>query len=196
MKWSYTKRNFPVYSGNLCKSWSLFAMFTVVDRLGTNGCYGKMMEATLNFGCTLNLLLFSYGWNPNVEAARLLNALVKFDKHFDTTSSQKRAHNKWTALKVMLFLVSSVPESTCFCVAAHFLMDPCSPPLLGSILLNCPNCETVDRNEVEWYALVGLIVGDTLHTITAMHNGCFYFLYVILVTFYSLLQYVTVLEKR
>lgn len=98
MKWSYTKRNFPVYSGNLCKSWSLFAMFTVVDRLGTNGCYGKMMEATLNFGCTLNLLLFSYGWNPNVEAARLLNALVKFDKHFGTRLINKfdrKIYSQW-----------------------------------------------------------------------------------------------------
>lgn len=60
----------------------LCAMCTVVYRLKENGCPGKMMEAAMCFNCTLNLLLYSYGWDPNEKAVELLNALVKFDKNF------------------------------------------------------------------------------------------------------------------
>lgn len=62
----------------------LFGMSTVVYRLMKNGCPGKMMEALMILCCTLNLLLFSYGWDPNVKAVAQMNALIKFDKDFGT----------------------------------------------------------------------------------------------------------------
>ncbi|OXA39554.1 hypothetical protein Fcan01_25781 [Folsomia candida] len=42
-----------------------------------------MMEALMILCCTLNLLLFSYGWDPNVKAVAQMNALIKFDKDFE-----------------------------------------------------------------------------------------------------------------
>lgn len=56
-----------------------FAMCRVVYRLKENKCHGQMMEGVMIAICTLNLLLFSCNWNPNVKTAALMNALVKFD---------------------------------------------------------------------------------------------------------------------
>lgn len=114
-------------------------------------------------------------------------------KLLNTDFSQK---GTWTALRLTLFLVSTVPMNACFCILGRFLLDPCAPPYLGSILLNCQNCGTTDRNKIQWFMWAGIIIVDTFHIITSIHNSFFYFFFALLVTIYALLQYVTAVGKR
>ncbi|OXA41928.1 hypothetical protein Fcan01_23097 [Folsomia candida] len=97
--------------------------------------------------------------------------------------------NNWTLLKATLFLLSTIPETTCFCVLGRFFMDPCAAPFLGSIILRCQKCGNLDRSKIQWSTWAGISTVEAFHIVTVIHNGFFYSFYTMLVSIYALLQY-------